>query len=570
MANFLEFKEAKCKNCYKCLKSCPVKAIKIEENQAKIIEDRCILCGNCTLVCPQNAKSVHSELDNVENLLKNNKVIATIAPSFISSFEIKSFESLRKALMKCGFYSAEETARGASIVVDEYEKILKTKKYKNFITSCCPAINRMISLYYPDALEYLAPVDSPVIAHAKVIKKENPDAKVVFVGPCIAKKRECYESGLVDGVLTFEELVELLTKNNITLENEDEILPDEIGWNKARFFPISRGVIKSFNELADGYEYIAVDGVENSQKALAEIGKMENVFLEINACQGSCVGGPCALNKDNSAIFSNTKIRKYVSNNDGVIKLERISDVEADINLSHVHENLTYEEKEPTEEEIKEVLNKMGKFTEDDELNCGACGYNTCRQKAWAVINGYADAEMCLPYMRDRAENMSYEIIRNSPNGIIVVDDQYRIIDINAKAKMLIGLNNFKPKEVSVLELLDESEDFVIALTENKNIMRKQIKISRTNSYVELSINHIKNHNMMFAIMKDITEKVNYDDEINKLKLETLAMADDVIKKQMRVAHEIASLLGETTAETKIALVNLKKTLKDDEKKGDE
>ena len=569
MPSFLEFKEAKCKNCYKCLKNCPVKAIKIEDNQAKIIEDRCILCGNCTLVCPQNAKSVHTEIDKVKELLKNYKVIATIAPSFISSFEIKSFETMKRALIKCGFYLAEETARGASIVSDEYEKILKTKKYKNFITSCCPAVNQMISLYYPEALQYLAPVDSPAIAHAKIIKDENPNVKVVFIGPCIAKKRECYESGVVDGVLTFEELAELFNEMNITLEENEEIFPDKIGWNKARFYPISRGIIKSFNELPDGYEYIAIDGVENCQKVLSEIGKMENVFLEINACQGSCVNGPCALNKNNSAIFSNTKIRKYVSNNDGESRLNRASDFYQEIDILKIHTHEKHDEVEPTEEQIKEVLAKIGKFSVEDELNCGACGYSTCREKAWAVLNGYADAEMCLPYMRERAENMSNEIIKNSPNGIIVVDAEYKIIDINNKAKKLLGINGFKPKELSVLELMDESEDFVIALTENKNIGRKRIKISRTSSYVELSITHIQNHNMMFATMKDITEKVNYDNELNKVKLETLAMADDVIKKQMRVAHEIASLLGETTAETKIALVNLKKTLQEDEKKGD-
>lgn len=568
MVNFLEFKEAKCKNCYKCLKNCPVKAIKIEDNQAKIIDERCILCGNCTVVCPQNAKSVHSELDNVKKLLSEYKVVATIAPSFVSSFNIKSFNSLKNALIKCGFFFAEETARGASVVVDEYEKILKTKKYKNFITSCCPAINKMISLYYPEALEFLAPVDSPVIAHAKIIKQENPDVKVVFIGPCIAKKRECFESGVVDGVLTYEELAELFSEKQVTIDDIENV-PDQIGWNKARFFPISRGIIKSFNEFAEGYEYIAVDGVENCQKVLSEITKMENVFLEINACQGSCVSGPCALNKDSSAIFSNTKIRKYVSSNDGVEKLDRVSDVNASIDISHTHSSDANYDAEPSEEEIKEVLAKTGKYSVEDELNCGACGYSTCRQKAWAVIKGYADVEMCLPYMRDRAENMSNEIIKNSPNGIFVVDEDYKIIDINDKAKNLIGLYAFKPKEVSVLEVLEESEDFVIALTEKKNVIRKQIKISRTNSYVELSINHMKDHNMMFAIMKDITEKVNYDDEINKLKFETLSMADKVIKKQMRVAHEIASLLGETTAETKIALVNLKKTLEDDGSKGE-
>ena len=277
MLKYLDFKEAKCKNCYKCLKNCPVKAIKIEENQAKVIEDRCILCGRCTLICPQNAKKVHTELDDVKNLLKNNKVIASVAPSFISSFNLKNFATINSALKKVGFEFAEETARGAELVIDEYEKLLKEKKYKNFITSCCPAVNTLISLYYPNALKYLAPVDSPVIAHAKVLKKENPDAKLVFIGPCIAKKKECRESGLIDNVLTFEELIELLKENEIDLQEIDAA--EEVSWNRERFFPISRGIIKSFNDLPDGYEYIAVDGVQKCKEVLEEIENLENVFL---------------------------------------------------------------------------------------------------------------------------------------------------------------------------------------------------------------------------------------------------------------------------------------------------
>lgn len=566
MPKFLDFKEAQCKNCYKCLKECPVKAIKIENNQAKIIEDRCILCGKCTLICPQNAKKVHSEIDNVKELLKNNQVIASVAPSFISSFNLKSFSTLNEALKKIGFDFAEETARGAKVVIDEYEKLLKTKEYKNFITSCCPAINKMISTYYLDALPYLAKVDSPVIAHAKILKKENPECKIVFIGPCIAKKRECYESGIIDGVLTFEELLELLEEYNINFEEIEG--KNETEWNKARFFPISRGIIKSFNELAEGYEYIAVDGVQRCKEVLEEINNLENVFLELNACQSSCVNGPCSLNKKSTAITSNAKVRKYVSENQSNAE-QSVYNKETNVDIRCDYVQTKCGEKTPTEEEIKEVLAKTGKTRPEDELNCGACGYSSCREKAWAVINGYADIEMCLPYMRERAENISYEVMKNSPNGIAIIDKEFRIIDINSKAKYLLGLKNFKTKENNILEYLDENESFVIAITEKKNIYGKQIKISNTNLYVELSINYMKDHDMIFAIMKDITEKVNYDEELGKVKLETIAITDEVIKKQMRVAQEIASLLGETTAETKVALVNLKKTLQNNEKKGD-
>lgn len=557
MLKYLEFKEAKCKNCYKCLKNCPVKAIKIEDNQAKVIEDRCILCGKCTLICPQNAKKVHSELGNVKELLKSNKVIASIAPSFISNFNINDFETMNVALKEAGFAFAEETARGAKIVTQKYEELLKTKKFKNFITSCCPAVNSLISIYYPDALKYLAPVDSPIIAHAKLLKKENPDCKIVFIGPCIAKKRECRESGIVDAVLTFEELLKLFEEKNIEFREESE--DSKASWNRARFYPISRGVIKSFDKLNSNYEFIAIDGVANCIETLEKINELDHVFLELNACEHACVNGPCSLNKSDSSIIANSKVRNYVRSNIKVSKDAK--DVDEGIDVSYEHKERPMNVIEPTEEQIKEVLAKTGKYTKEDELNCGACGYSSCREKAWAVINGYADVEMCLPYMRERAETMSYEIIQNSPNGIVVVDKSFNITEINAKAKSLLGIHAFRPKESCILDYIKDNEDFIEALTKDKNIYSKKIKIDATNSYVELSITHIEKQNVMFAILKDITDRVCYNQKLNEMKLETIATTDDVIKKQMRVAQEIASLLGETTAETKVALVKLKKML---------
>ncbi len=559
MLKYLDFKEAKCKNCYKCLKNCPVKAIKIEDNQAKVIEDRCILCGNCTLICPQNAKNVHSELEEVKALLKNNKVIASVAPSFISNFELNNFETINEALKEVGFFFAEETARGAKLVTEKYSELLKEKKYKNFITSCCPAVNTMISLYYPDALKYLAPVDSPAIAHAKLLREEYPDCKIVFVGPCIAKKRECKESGIIDGVLTFEEVAKLFEENNIELKDENE--EADVSWNKARFYPISRGVIKSFDRLNTNYEFIAVDGVDRCKETLEKIDELDHVFLELNACEHSCINGPCSLKRNENSIIANSKVRKYVKENK---KVSKGVDEEESIDITHEHKKQNMKVIEPTEEQIRAVLEKTGKYTKEDELNCGACGYSSCREKAWAVINGFADVEMCLPYMRERAESMSYEVIQNSPNGIVVIDEALNITDINAKAKSLLGISKFRPNTECVLDYIKDNADFIEALSKGENIYSKKIKIEATNSYVELSITHIKNHNMMFAILKDITEKVNYNNRLQEVKLETIATTDAVIKKQMRVAQEIASLLGETTAETKVALVNLKKTLNED------
>ena len=263
MSKYLEFRNARCKDCYKCLRECPVKAIDVKGHQAEIIEDRCILCGHCTLACPQNAKIVHSELEEVKQMLAGtDKVIASVAPSFISSFGLTDFGVMKLALAKLGFADAEETAVGAQAVTKEYARLLKTGEFTNFITSACPAACRMIQEYYPKALKYLAPVDSPMVAHAKIIKKQHPDARIVFIGPCIAKKREADECHLIDHVLTFEDVVALFDERNIKLDEITNLsLNKKNGTpNLAKEYPIPQGIINSFPVLPEGYEYIAVDG----------------------------------------------------------------------------------------------------------------------------------------------------------------------------------------------------------------------------------------------------------------------------------------------------------------------
>lgn len=564
MAECLEFKKARCKNCYKCLRECPVKAIEVTNHQAKIIEDRCILCGRCTEVCPQNAKYVHSEKESVKALLASGeKIVASVAPSFVGSFGADDFSVMKIALAKLGFRDAEETAVGANAVTERYAENLKSGKYKNYITSACPAIDRLIQIYYPKALPYLANVDTPMIAHAKMLKKRWADAKVVFIGPCIAKKREGFESDVVDGVLTFEDLRDLFAEKGIdlnTIAKFDYGVKEEN--NKARYYPINRGIIKSFQNFEKNYEYVSVDGVSRVMEVLENIDNLSGMFLEVNACEFGCVNGPCSLQEAGSALKRTAEVRRYANRNEGLPEVV----LKPNLDFTKSFPRLRNKARPASEREIDAILRSTGKYKPEDELNCGACGYATCREKAWAVVNGYAPVDICLPYMRERAESMSYEIIQNSPNGIAIVDGDLKLVDINLKAMELWGIEERDVKGRDLVDFFNPT-DFVIALSEGKNLTRKKVKIDKTNRFAEMTISLLKEHKMMFCIMKDITEGVNYDEKLRKMKLETVETTDEVIKKQMRVAQEIASLLGETTAETKVALLKLKKTLKGEEAK---
>lgn len=555
---YLDFTGSRCRDCYKCLRECPVKAIKFVDHEARIITDRCILCGKCTVVCPQNAKRVHSETGDVEALLASGKpVIASVAPSFVSAFGVKDFAVMGIALGKLGFKMAEETAVGANIVTAEYEKLLETGEYKNFITSACPAINRMIQLYYPKALKYLAPVASPMVAHARLLKKRYPEAEIVFIGPCIAKKREGRESGLISAVLTFTELKTLFDEKGIDLNAIAAIPVNEDIKNRSKYYPISRGIIKSFNRLPQNYEYVAVDGVKRSFDVLEDIDKLEGMFIEINCCEYACINGPATI-KNQGSLKANEDVRRYAQDSLKGGEPGYIDPMGVD--YAEGHPRISLGNVVPSERDIRAVLAKTGKFKPEDELNCGACGYPTCREKAIAVLNGNADLDMCIPYMRKRAESMSYEIIQNSPNGIIMMDYDLKISESNSLARKLLGINLDDPKGTYLYESINAAE-FFQAVSGGKDVHRQKIYIEESKRYVDMNIILLPEHKTLFAVLKDVTDAVEYSKELDEVREKTLETTDAVIKKQMRVAQEIASLLGETTAETKVALLKLKNTL---------
>ena len=372
-SNFLTLKKSNCKNCYKCIRHCPVKSIRFSANQAHIIGNECILCGQCFVVCPQNAKEIASELEKVKVLIQSgDPVFVSLAPAFIANYDGIGINGMRSALKKLGFADAEETAIGATIVKTEYERMLAAETRDVVISSCCHSVNLLVQKYFPDEIKNLADVLSPMQAHAKDIKRRHPNAKVVFVGPCVAKKDEAeYYNGIVDAVLTFEEVTEWLKAEKI------ELVADMADYDKsrARFFPTTGGILKTLSHENPSYTYMAIDGTENCISALKDIesGKLHRCFIEMSACSGSCVGGPVMEKFHRSPVKDYVAVARFAGNRD--FEVDQPDALSLQKTFTFIERKL----KQPTEDEIRETLRQMGKVKPSDELNCGSCGYDTCR-----------------------------------------------------------------------------------------------------------------------------------------------------------------------------------------------
>ena len=559
MSNCLTLKKSNCKNCYKCIRHCPVKSIRFSGNQAHIIGNECILCGQCFVVCPQNAKQIVDETEKAKVLLKSGEpVVVSLAPSFVPNYEGVGIESMREALKKLGFYDVEETAIGATIVKNEYERMLREEERDIIISSCCHSINLLIQKYFPSALEYLADVVSPMQAHCQDIKKRYPGAKTVFVGPCVAKKDEAeHYKGIVDAVLTFEELSNWLKEENIELKQG----MDKNEKSRARFFPTTGGILKTMTQDVPDYNYMALDGVENCIDALRDIenGKIHKCFIEMSACVGSCIGGPVMEKYNRTApVKDYITIANYAGNED--FKVNEPKPVE----LKKQFEYIEHELKMPSETEIFAVLREMGKFKPADELNCGSCGYNTCREKAIAICQGKAEISMCLPFLKDKAESFSDTIVKNTPNGLIVLNEKLEVQQINEAARNMLNIRSSSDVlGESIIRVLDPSL-FAEVLRTGMNIRGERVYLAEYRRYVEQSVVYDKESRLLVGIMRDVTDEEAEREKKEKISRQTVEVADKVVDKQMRIVQEIASLLGETAAETKIALAKLKESIQDE------
>ena len=554
----IEIIKSNCKDCYKCIKHCPVNAISYSDNKVCIDFDKCILDGTCVNVCPQKAKKVKSSLPDLKEALKNGeKVIASIAPSFYAYYDFDKTGCILSFLKSQGIFRIEQTSQFAKINAIKHYEYMKLTKLP-VISTACPVVVKLIENFYPDLLNLLAPVDSPMVLHSKEIKENYSDAKVVFIGPCLAKKNEAEQNG-IEYALSFNELEEWMSDSDFSFDGvTPEFFNDDYIYETSTY-PLEGSLLTlcgADKELSKD-EMISLSGLEEIMEFLKYLRGKSDVqykMIEMLACKNGCINGPlkpsnfCESNYFEIEERFNKEINMFEKKDQKIPNISKYP-------LNRRFVNHYEEEVMPTEEQIKATLRSMEKYTKEDEINCGACGYKSCRDKAIAVIQGKAEKEMCIPYMKNRAEKFSRILLESNPNGVIILDDNLKITGVN---DALLEMADKKADELinqSISVLFEDLEPFQNVL-KNKKHVYEAIR-AFNNKKVKKIIFSIKDLGITIVFLVDITEADVHKQALEKVKMETLEKAQAVLDKQMKVTHDVAVLLGESTAETEMLLGKL-------------
>lgn len=546
-----------CHDCYKCLRNCPVKAIKIENGHASVIPERCVACGNCVKVCPANAKRVRTDIDKAKNLILAKKdVYVSLAPSWRASFE-NSAQKMIALLKQLGFKDVSETALGAEEVSINTAKLLNNTEKGLFISSACPVIVDYIRLYLPDFTKNITPIGSPLMTHAKMLKETyGNDISIVFIGPCIGKKNEVTYSGLFDVALTFEELRmwfndEIIDISKIAKDNSYKFVPESA--HEGTLYPIDGGMNETIKKsgVNDNVQLLEVCGLQSLQRALKnlDVEKLDKtIFIEALACEGGCVGGPCISSEKAgitmvSDILSKEKKRDKIPEQPKVVvdyKIEPKKVVNSDYPL----------------EDILKTLKKIGKHSVDDELNCGGCGYATCRDLAKALLDGDAETSMCVSYMRKIAMRKAAAMLRCMPAAVVMVDNNLNILEANESfMKMFAGdmyeVFASRPDGLAgaaIDRIVDFADIFRTILKTGKDLHKERYHVK--NRLYDISAFTIEENEIVGAVIMDVTSS-----ETNREKISQ--KAQEVISKNISIVQEIACLLGEHMVETETLLSSI-------------
>lgn len=555
--------EAKCRDCYKCVRVCPVNAIRMSGGQASVVNERCIMCGTCIRNCPQNAKTYRRDIHKVREFLDGGYTTAvSVAPSFPALFNEWEIKRIPSLLRKLGFRYVYETAVGAFYSALFSAAELQSKDKRNLVCSACPSFVNYVRKYHPSLTDQLSGVDSPMTAHAKIIRSTvGFDVKTVFIGPCIAKKGEAGEpgnKGLVDAVLTFDELLELTEEKGISIDTLEESCFDSVPAGASRLYPVSGGFFRTagidYSGLKDSVT--AVSGYEEVSELIRMLKEEKGVIAEALFCQTGCTNGP-GLKSDIDLHSRKRRVIRYAAAGAESTgnEYDPMPYTDGSISFARKITPSPVTEKQFTEEQVREVLEHTGRINDSDRLDCGACGYSSCYEKALAVLRGMAEKEMCLPYMKKMAEQRSDKIIESTPNAIVILNYKLEIIKINPAFRRFFVCGNSaigKP-----LSLIIDPEHFILLRESREEKTETQQEHPKYGLVCHQLIYKLKEENQIVGIFVDVTKNLTDTRKLDDLRRQTIIQARELLNHQIEMAQKMAQFLGENTARGEILVENL-------------
>lgn len=564
-ASIIYTNKARCRDCYKCLRHCPVKAIRLFKGQASVDAEKCIMCGQCVKVCPQKAKVYRNDVEKVKSLFEEGRqVIVTVAPTYKAIYKPWEQKRLAAALKVLGFHRVEETAIGAAVATKESENRIQTDA-ANFC-AFCPSVVNYVEKYRHDLVSALIRVASPMVTHAKILKKKHgSETAVVFLGPCIAKKHEAERHefyGAVDAVLTFTELHEWMKTENISLQNCEESPFDDIASGDAVVFPIEGGFLTTgqFSNQTFTGAVESATGFNSVQEicSFAELDK-QPILAEALMCELGCINGP-GIQSDSNLFERKANILAIDRNSPRLLaesELKREQQIVDQLSFTADFSPIQIVKNIPSEEAIDRVLEKTFKADEHDRLNCGACGYDSCRENAIAVINGMAEEDMCLPYMRYLAEKRTDKIIETSPNAIVILDEEFTILHCNPAFFRFFHCNeSCIGNKISAIIHIEPFEELAIS---DDELMNTTHHYTRYNIVCHQLFYKLKDEKQYVGIFVDITKNISDTEKLEQLKSQTIHQAQELLEHQIEMAQKLARFLGESTAKGEAIVDNLLK-----------
>jgi PAS domain S-box-containing protein len=541
--------KARCRDCYRCVRVCPVKAIRMHEGQANVVESRCIGCGTCVRECPQGAKSYRHDLDRAVRLIASGVPVAvSVAPSFAAAYPAWQRRRLPSALRRLGFAYVGETALGAYHVARQTAAIAAARPERSHICTACPAVVRYVERYRPELVEHLVPVVSPMLAHARHIRARMPgEVRVVFIGPCVAKKAEAERpehAGLVDCVLTFAELDEWFRGEAIDLSACEESDFDETPEGDARLFPLKGGSVRTSGWSTDllAGDVVAASGFDNIGTVLdGLLTEGAPRLVEPLFCSQGCINGPAMIGHRNS-FLGRSDVLSYASAQQG-----RAPEDRSYPELTARFHGCSADVEQPvTEEQIRHVLEMTGKARDTDQLNCGACGYATCRDKAVAVIRGMAEPEMCMPHMKRLAEQRVDRIIETSPNGIVILDEHLHILHMNPAFRRFFMCSDAVYGQP--ISYLFDPEPFERLASGQEQLVERTIEYRQYNLVCHEILYPLREERQYVGILVNVTHSRSSQEKLAHLREQTVLQARELLEHQIQMAQRLAQFLGESTA----------------------